>query len=75
MVRLDLSDEEAGELAAALEAQLHGLRFELSAADIREFKDDLRDRLEDLERIAARLSRAMEPAVAPSADDDVFPAS
>ena len=77
MVRLDLSEEEARELAEALAAQLHSLRFELSAADIRHFKDELRDRLEDLERIAARLDRASEAAAlpAPSDDDDVVPAS
>ena len=74
MVRLDLSDEEAGELAEALEAQLHSLRFELSAADIREFKHDLRDRLDNLEQIAARLERKTELDATQSADD-VYPAS
>jgi hypothetical protein len=56
MVRLELSDDEARALGDALEAQLHSMRFELSAADIRDFKHDLRDRLERLERIAARLN-------------------
>jgi hypothetical protein len=56
MVRLELTDDEARELATALEAHLHSMRFELSAADIRDFKHDLRARLEVLEKIAARLS-------------------
>jgi len=56
MVRLELTEEEAHELGSALEAQLHSMRFELSAADIRDFKHDLRARLERLERIAARLA-------------------
>jgi len=55
MLRLDLTDEEARELSDALTAQLHGLRFELSAADARQFKHDLRERLDRLEQIAARL--------------------
>jgi hypothetical protein len=58
MVRLELSDEDVRELSDALAAQLHGLRFELSAADVRQFKHDLRERLERLERIAARLAGA-----------------
>jgi hypothetical protein len=56
MVRLELSDEEVRELGRALEAQLHSMRFELSAADIREFKHELRERLERLEGVAARLA-------------------
>ena len=56
MVRLELSDDEVRELGRALEAQLHSMHFELSAADIREFKHELRERLERLERVAARLA-------------------
>jgi hypothetical protein len=56
MLRLDLTDDEARELGDALTAQLHSLRFELSAADVRQFKHDLRERLERLEHIAARLA-------------------
>jgi hypothetical protein len=56
MVRLDLSDEDARELSDALTAQLHSLRVELSAADVRQFKHDVRERLERLEHIAARLA-------------------
>jgi hypothetical protein len=55
MLRLDLTDDEARELSDALTAQLHSLRFELSAADSRQFKHDLRERLDRLEQIAARL--------------------
>ena len=76
MMRLDLSDDDARALAEALKAQLHSLRFELSAADIRHFKHDLRERLEQLEQIAARLDRASEVEAAPFSDDDeVVPAS
>lgn len=57
MVRLDLSDDEARELDVALTAQLHVLRAELSKADIREYKHELRDRLDRLERVAAHLAR------------------
>jgi hypothetical protein len=56
MVRLDLSDDEARDLGSALTAQLHSLRVELSAAEVRQFKHDLRERLERLERVAARLT-------------------
>jgi hypothetical protein len=67
MVRLDLTDDEARELGDALTAQLHSLRFELSAADVRQFKHDLRERLERLEQIAARL--AIETAQQPLASE------
>jgi hypothetical protein len=61
MPRLDLTDEEARELSDALTAQLHSMRVELSAAEIRQFKHDLRERLDRLEQIAARLAREVEP--------------
>jgi hypothetical protein len=64
-MQLYLSDDEARELGSALEAQLHGLRFELSAADRREYKHELRERLDLLERIAARLASEAEPVPAP----------
>lgn len=56
MVRLELSDEDASELSEVLTAQLHSLRFELTAADARKFRHDLRERLNRLEKIAARLA-------------------
>jgi hypothetical protein len=64
---LELSDDEASDLGTALAEQLHILRAELSAADIRKFKHDLRERLDRLERIAARLEHeaASEMAAAP----------
>jgi hypothetical protein len=52
---LELTDEEAGALGTALELHLHGVRTELAAADDRAFKDSLRQQLEMLEGIAARL--------------------
>lgn len=58
MVRLELSDEDASELSEALTAQLHGLRYELNAADARQFKHELRERLDRLERIAALVAGA-----------------
>ena len=56
MVRLELSEDEARELGFALEAERHRLLFELSAADARNFKHELRERLERLERIATWLT-------------------
>jgi hypothetical protein len=56
MVRLELSDEEANELGSVLEAERHRLLLEVSAADSRDFKHDLKDRLERLERIQSRLA-------------------
>lgn len=67
MVRLDLTDDEARELGDALTAQLHSLRYELNAADARQFKHDLRERLNRLEQIAARL--AIETAQQPLASE------
>ena len=64
MVRLDLSDDEARELDTALTAHLHVLRAELSRADSREYKHDLRDRLERLEKVAARLASAADQQAA-----------
>lgn len=58
MPRLELTDEEALELGEALTAQLHVMRAELSAADIRQARHDLRERLDRLEQIAARVARA-----------------
>jgi len=63
-MRLDLSDDEARDLGTALTAQLHVLRAELTAAEIRQFKHDLRERLERLERIAARLENEAGPGEA-----------
>ena len=60
MVRLELSDDEAHDLETALTAQLHILRAELSKADIRHYKHDLRERLDRLEQIAARLEHEAE---------------
>ena len=64
-MRLDLTDDEARELSSALEAQLHGLRFELSAADNRDYKHELRERLERLEGTAARHAGEAQEAPAP----------
>ena len=61
MPRLDLTDDEARELGNALTAQLHSMRVELSAAEVRQFKHDLRERLDLLEQVAARLAGAVEP--------------
>jgi hypothetical protein len=58
MRQLELSDDEARELDSALTAHLHVLRAELSRADSREFKQELRERLDLLEEVAARLALA-----------------
>lgn len=55
MPDLSLSPEEVRELRQALEDHLHSLRVELAAADLREFKTELRHRIERLEAISARL--------------------
>jgi len=60
MLRLELSEDEVRELATALTAQLHVLRAELNKADIRHYKHDLRERLDRLELIAARLEHEAE---------------
>jgi hypothetical protein len=56
VTRLDMSDEEAVELRTALNVHLHEMRTELTATEAREYKADLRNRLERLERVAARLT-------------------
>jgi hypothetical protein len=66
MVRLELSDDEARALSDALTAQLHSLRFELSAADARQFRHDLRERLDRLEHVAALLASETAEAAQPS---------
>lgn len=66
MLRLELSDDEARELDTALTAQRHVLSAELNKADIRQYKHDLRERLDRLDLIAARLKQEAEP-------DDVEP--
>ena len=55
-MRLELSDEDARELGSVLDAERRRLLFELSAAVVLEFKHDLRERLDRLEQIAARLA-------------------
>lgn len=57
-VRLDLKPSEVHELELALDAQLYELRVELARAEIRDFKAELRQRLERLEEVAARLRAA-----------------
>jgi hypothetical protein len=52
---LKLETREANDLLIALEEHLHGLRVELASADSREFRDQLRGRLDRLEAIASRL--------------------
>ena len=66
MVRLELSNEDASALSDALTAQLHSLRFELRAADARQFRHDLRERLERLEHVAAMLASETAEAERPS---------
>jgi len=68
MVRLELAEDEAQELSDAITAQLHVLRAELSAADIREFKHELRERLDLLEAAAARLAHEIAAAEAQAPD-------
>ena len=55
---LPVTDEEARELDAMLDAQLAEMRLELARTDDRAFRSDLRDRYDHLERIRARLKQA-----------------
>jgi hypothetical protein len=55
MPELSLTPEEMRELRQAMEEHLHGLRVELADTDMREFKTELRHRIERLEAITARL--------------------
>ncbi|HXU70093.1 MAG TPA: hypothetical protein VN947_12240 [Polyangia bacterium] len=55
---LAVTDEEARELDAMLDAQLAEMRLELARTDDRAFRSDLRDRYDHLERIRARLKQA-----------------
>lgn len=57
-----MSEEEAAELRTALNVHLHELRTELTATEAREYRADLRKRLDRLERIAARLTSTDELA-------------
>jgi hypothetical protein len=59
VIRLDLDDEEARELRSALSVHLVELRAELAVADSREYKAGLREELDRLERIAARLEQPL----------------
>jgi hypothetical protein len=59
---LKLDTREANDLLIALEEHLHGLRVELASADSREFRDQLRGRLDRLEAIVARLRPATSQA-------------
>ena len=52
---LSLTPEEARELKLALDVRLHSLRVELTFTDTHEYRVFLRDRLDRLEAIAARL--------------------
>jgi hypothetical protein len=55
LLDLKLDAHEASDLLIALEEHLHSLRVELASADSREFRDQLRGRLDRLEAIASRL--------------------
>lgn len=55
MPELNLTPEEMRELRQAMEDHLHSLRVELAGSDLREFKTELRHRIERLEAITARL--------------------
>lgn len=55
---LPVTDEEARELDAVLDAQLAEMRLELARTDDRAFRSNLRDRYNHLERLLARLKQA-----------------
>jgi hypothetical protein len=55
MPELNLTADELRELKQALDDHLHSLRVELASASLRDFKENLRHRIERLEAVAARL--------------------
>jgi hypothetical protein len=55
MPELNLTPDELRELKQALDDHLHSLRVELASADLREFKAELRQRIDRLEAITARV--------------------
>jgi len=67
---LYLTDEDARELSSALEMHLVALRTELAAAEARQFRASLRDRLDRLEQVAERIRSlaAVEPVEQPGTD-------
>jgi hypothetical protein len=59
---LDITADEARDLKAALEVRLHSLRFELAATDHKEYRALVRQRLDRLEAIAARIGAELDAA-------------
>ena len=55
MPLLRLTTDEAHDLKVALEVRLHELRVELTSTDTLDYRALLRDRLDRLEAISARL--------------------
>jgi hypothetical protein len=62
---LRLTTDEAHELKLALEVRLHALRVELTSTDTLDYRALLRDRLDRLESISARLDEDGESADRP----------
>lgn len=56
-MNLELTDEEARELATALGIRLVEMRTELVHTDDHTYRNDLRKSLERLERVAERLGK------------------
>jgi hypothetical protein len=61
MVNLQLSDVEARDLRTSLSIRLVGMREELVHTDNREYRDDLRENLDRLEGVLARLDKLLPP--------------
>jgi hypothetical protein len=64
MLALELSDQEAKDLRAALCVRLLGLREELVHTDHREYREGLRVLIERLEAVLSRLEEALKRAAA-----------
>lgn len=58
MIELKLSSEEAASLRDVLTGYLSDLRMEISATDIKDFRDHLRERAKHLQRILSELPEA-----------------
>lgn len=60
-MRIDLTTEEARELKTVLDSSLQRLFDELAHADMREFRVELRSRIERLQELDRRLEAVLEP--------------
>ncbi len=61
MTRLELTSQEAAQLAQALETYLSDLRMEIADTDRHEFREELKRQEETLRSLMERLRGGVEP--------------